>query len=541
MNAFFSNIKLFLSRLTIGQQVALGAVILGGISILIAIAYWAGRPDYALLFGKLDSSDANNVVEALRSQGVKYELRDNGTSIFVPRDQVYELRLQFAGEGLVSDGALGYELFDNGTMGMTDFMQRLNLKRALEGELARTISSIRQVESSRVHLVLPERSPFREMQTQPSASVVLQLRNNASLTPEQINGITELVSGAVEGLPPSGVTILDSRGNLLSNPDAGNTDAAISSSQLKLQRSVEEHLTKNGQTMLDQVLGAGNSIVRVAATLDFSRIVAEKEIIDPESATVISEEKLEEQDAGGTGNANSSVRNYVLSRTNERSEKGVGEISYLTVSVILNNKKPAPAEDGTEPAEPEPYTAEELANIEAIVKNAVGFNPDRGDRFAIHQTRFDTSIDDQIAEELRQERRNEQLQLYLRYGLMILALGLAVWLIRSATRRAGALARSSSPILLDEPLLARSIDAKRGGSQITDGESRRMAIEASPEEELVLVDDVYTSKLSPEARKRLKAKHLMYEEIKQQVSSRPEETAELVRSWLAADVKPVRS
>src|SRR5690606_5075692 len=142
---------------------------------------------------------------------------------------------------------------------------------------------------------------------------------------------------------------------------------------------------------------------------------------------------------------------------------------------------------------------------------------------------------------LRQERRNEQLQLYLRYGLMILALGLAVWLIRSATRRAGALARSSSPILLDEPLLARSIDAKRGGSQITDGESRRMAIEASPEEELVLVDDVYTSKLSPEARKRLKAKHLMYEEIKQQVSSRPEETAELVRSWLAADVKPVRS
>src|SRR5690606_21960913 len=110
-------------------------------------------------------------------------------------------------------------------------------------------------------------------------------------------------------------------------PDAGNPDAAISSSQLKLQRSVEEHLTKNGQTMLDQVLGAGNSIVRVAATLDFSRIVAEKEIIDPESATVISEEKLEEQDAGGTGNANSSVRNYVLSRTNERSEKGVGEIS----------------------------------------------------------------------------------------------------------------------------------------------------------------------------------------------------------------------
>lgn len=542
MNAFFSNIKDFLSRLTTGQQVALGTVILGGVALLIAIAYWAGRPDYTLLFGKLESSDANSVVEALRSQGVKYELRDNGSSVFVPRDQVYELRLQFAGEGLVSDGALGYELFDNGTMGMTDFMQRLNLKRALEGELARTISSIRQVEMSRVHLVLPERSPFREMQTQPSASVVLQLRNDASLNPEQINGITELVSGAVEGLPPSGVTILDSRGNLLSNPDAGNSDAAISSGQLKMQRSIENHLTQSGQSMLDQVLGSGNSIVRVAASLDFSRIVAEKEIIDPESATVISEEKLEEQDAGGTGNANSSVRNYVLSRTNERSEKGVGDVSYLTVSVILNNKQPAPAEDGAEPAEPEPYTGEELANIEAIVKNAVGFNPERGDRFAIHQTRFDTSIDDQIAEEMKQERKNEQLQIYLRYGLMILALGLAVWLIRSATRRAGALARSDSPILLDEPLRARSLDGKRNGrDQITDNEKRRKAIEASPEEELVLVDDVYTSKLSPEARKRLKAKHLMYEEIKQQVSARPEETAELVRSWMAADVRHVRS
>jgi flagellar M-ring protein FliF len=538
MEPYFDNLKQFAGRLTLGQQVALSTVIIGGIALLIGIAYWAGRPDYALLFGNLEPTDASKIVESLESQNVTYEIRENGTAVYVPRQEVYELRLRLAGEGLVSDGPAGYELFDKGTLGMTDFMQKLNLKRALEGELAQTISSIKQVELCRVHLVIPERSPFRDTQAQPSASVVLQLTGSGNLTPQQIEGITELVSGAVEGLAPAGVTILDTRGNLLSNPEAGNTDTIAGNSQLKMQRAVENHLTEKGQSMLDQVLGPGNAIVRVTATLDFSHKVSEREIIDPESQTVISEEQLEEQ--GTPGTAASSVRNYELSRTRERSEKEVGDVSYLTVSVILNHKltsAPAEGEDTpAEEAEPSPYTPEELRNIESIVQNAVGFNPQRGDRIAIHQTRFDTTVDERIADDMLEQRKNEQFELYLRYGLMVLALALAVWLIRSASRHvtSGARAGSSSVHVLPRGS-SQSAPRLASGQPLplsTTGE--RLAL-MEEEDESVDVNDVYASKLSPEARKRLKAKHLMFEEIKQQVMVKPEDAVDVIRSWIAED------
>jgi flagellar M-ring protein FliF len=527
MSPYIKQISQFFRHLSGGQRVALALVFLGGIGLLGTIMYVAGKPDYTLLFGRMDPTDASKVVEALRSQGVRYEIRENGTAVFVPREEVYELRLRFAGEGLVSDGPSGYELFDRGTLGMTDFMQKLNLKRALEGELARTISSIRQVELCRVHLVIPERSPFRETQSQPSASVVLQLSGSARLAAEQIEGIAALVAGAVEGLPPSGVTVLDTRGNMLSNPEARNPDAMASSNQLRMQRAVEVHLTEKGQTMLDQVLGAGNAIVRVTAALDFSRSVAEREVIDPESATVISEERLEEQ--GGTDTANSTVRNYELSRTRERSEKSVGDVSYITVSVILNYKRPAAITP--ERSDAAPYAAEEIAEIESLVKNAVGFNPERGDRLAIHQTRFDTAVDERIADEMRELRESEQIQIYMRYGLMILALAVAAWLLRSASRR---LTTVAVPGALTSP----GKDARRLSTGTTrPGLSGGGALELTEGEELVLVDDVYTSKLSPDARKRLKAKHLMFEEIKHQVAERPAETAELLRTWMIDDLR----
>ncbi len=171
--------------------------------------------------------------------------------------------------GVVTDGPAGYELFDTGTLGMTDFMQRLNVKRALEGELSRTISSIRQIERARVHLVLPERSPFRDQQAAPSASVVLAVRG--SLSAEQVVGVTALVAGAVEGMSPNEVTVLDEAGRMLAGPGAAGAESGLSTAQVRMRQEVETYLAGAGQSMLDEMLGPGRAVVRVAADLDLAR------------------------------------------------------------------------------------------------------------------------------------------------------------------------------------------------------------------------------------------------------------------------------
>ena len=528
MSPFFQNIQQFLHRMSMGQKLALATVVLGGVGIFSGIAYWAGHPDYALLFGNLEAGDASKVVEALQTDGVKYEIKDGGSAVYVPRENVYELRLRFAGEGLVSEGPVGYELFDRGTLGMTDFMQKLNLKRALEGELARTITNIRQVNVARVHLVMPERSPFRETQAQPSASVVLKLAGGGGLSSDQIAAITQLVAGAVENMSLDDVTVLDTRGNLLSNPNGGDEKARATSTQLSYQHAIEEHLTTKGQSMLDQIVGPGNSIVRVTAAVDFSRTVSESNIIDPESATVIAEEKMDQ--TGGADNANSSIRNFELSRTVERSESGTGQVSFLTVSVILNSRRPV--EEGEE-ALPEagPFEESEILEVESLVKNAVGFRPDRGDRIAIHQTSFDTSVDEHIATEIRDQQQNERTEVYLRYGLMLLALLSALWLLRSATKKIGVI--GETPGYLNASLKSKSLPHRSQRGARVDQIAAHDDEEEEPED--VVVDDFYNSKLSPEAKARLKAKHLMFEEIKQQVIEKPDATADTMRSWMAED------
>jgi flagellar M-ring protein FliF len=529
MNTFLQQIGLFLRRLSLVQKLTLGGVLGGGLIALVGIALWASQPNYALLFGGLEPTDASRIVEALKSESLPYQLKENGTAIYVSQEQVYELRLRFASEGLGEDQPTGYELFDQGTLGMTDFMQKLNLKRALEGELARTIASLGPVEMARVHLVTPERSAFRASQTHPSASVVLQLKGGARLQEGQIEGITALVSGAVEGLSASDVTVLDTRGTLLSNPNSGDADALLTSTQLEMQHAMETSLAEKGQSMLDQMLGQGNAIVRVSATLDFTRSVQEKEQIDPESATVISEEELQEPvDDAGQVNATSSVKNYDLTRTRERNEHNGGTISYLTVSVILNQKLPPidPQNPDSIPAV-QSYADEELQNLERVVKNAVGFNEERGDRFALHQTRFDTSGQDQVEEELEAQQFSDNLQLWLRYGLMALALLGALWLMRSATRRATEIRQAEASGLLTGgdsaavPLPAVSLPAPT--APLLAGPAPSLLHSAppltashqiethlpEPEEHMVFTDDFYPSKSSSEAAMQVSAFQLL--------------------------------
>ncbi len=523
-------VQSFWNRLQTQQRFVLGGVVGGTILLLAALAFWSSRPDMTLLFGGLSSGDANTVVEALRDEAIAYQLKENGSAVYVPRDQVYELRLRFAAQGLAGDGQIGYELFDGNMLGMTDFMQKLNLKRALEGELARTIAALGQVQMARVHLVIPERSAFAEESDEPTASVVLQTGRGVTLDKQEVAGVVSLVAGAVEGLSDANVTVLDVRGNLLSSPDGRDADAILTSNQINVQRATEQHLAQSGQTMLDQMLGPGNAIVRVAAELDFSRGVEERELIDPESATVVSEEKLDEQ-SPDAGAANSTVRNYELSRTRERVEKSTGEIKYLTVSVILNQKQVADetavVEENVVVLTPRPYAPAEVEDITALVQNAVGFQPDRGDRFALHQTRFDTSVDDAAEQEMLTMERQQQTQVYVRYGLLALALGVVAWLLWSTTRRL------TAPVHVE----ARELKAKQLSGASVGPDGALIATDEDEEGGLLIVDDIYTSKLSPEAKARLKAKHRMFEEIQQHALEMPDEAADLIRSWLVEDIE----
>ncbi|MEZ4702883.1 MAG: flagellar basal-body MS-ring/collar protein FliF [Rhodothermales bacterium] len=537
MDTFFRNIAAFFGRLSIGQRIAIGTVVLGTVAAMVGLAYWFQQANYVLLFGNLPETAASQVVEVLQNESIEYRLKDGGTAIYVPSDMVYDLRLRLAREGIISDGVTGYEIFDQSTLGMTDFMQKLNLRRALEGELARTISSIDQVEAARVHLVIPERSPFRESQNEATSSVVLQLKPGARLSEAHIQGITALVAGAVEGLEAGDVNIIDTAGNMLSNPEGDDNDTRLTSTQLRLQQEKEQHLSSKAQTLLDQMLGPGNAIIRLNLELDFSRSVTENNQIDPESQTVIAEEKLQEE--GDVDTANSSVKNYEVSRTVQTIEKSVGDIAYLSVSVILNYQKiPPPAEDEEALPSYEPHSDEQIGQIESLVKESVGWRADRGDGFAISQIRFDTTMDEQLAQQLLDEKKRENIEMYIRYGLMVLALGIAFWLIRTATQKAKEVAGIQPALGAGQGQLLNQAGAPAGPDgqpQLTSGAKPKKKGGGDEEEELVLIDDIYTSTLSPEAKARLKAKHKMLSDMIDSIKANPEEAANLLRNWLTAD------
>lgn len=541
MTSYLETLRAFFGRMAPAQRVTLGAVVAGAVALLAGVGYWASQPDYALLFGGLDAQSAASVVESLQGEGVDYDLRDGGTSVFVPREDVHELRLRMAGEGLVSDGIAGYELFDGGTLGMTDFMQKVSYKRALEGELARTVMNVQGIDGARVHLVLPERNPFRDQQVAASASVVLHLKGGAPGR-EQVSAITALVAGAVEGLTPANVTVVDDGGQLLSDPADASPGGSLSSSQLRYQQAMEEHLAEQGQSMLDRVLGPGRAVVRVSADLDFSRTVTETSRIDPESQTVLSEEQMNEQGQENTG-ATSTVRNYELSREREQREKTAGDIERLTVSVVLDHRPtpiPADAAEGDPAPDPTPYTDAEIQELEALVRNAVGLQDERGDRITVQQTRFDTTEDAAMAAEWEAQRKDERLRLYLRYGLMALALAIGAWLLRAATSKVATLADPAEaplPQIIEVPAGSDAEGTKTApaGAPTGDGAAGADAPELAFGAGVTAEGDLYMSRLSPEARAQLNARRQFYEMTQKRVSDNPDEAAALISTWLAED------
>jgi len=390
-------------------------------------------PAYETLYVGLDAAEAGQVVEKLKEYKVDYRLENGGTTIAVAHGDIYEVRLKLASEGLPRSGSVGYEIFDKSKLGMTEFLQKINYRRALEGEIARSISSIRGVQSARVHIVIPESRLFKEAQKDATASVVLSLGGAGGISSSQVEGIVYLVSSSVEGLSPDNITVLDSAGRMLTGRKSGGMLGALSASQLEMRKQVESYLEGKALSMLDPVVGSGKAVVGISAKLNFEQVEQTIENFDPDNPAIRSEERITEKSSEENSNAedrgktitNSTenvVTNYEINRTVQHVVNSVGNIEKLWVSILVDGIYEEVEGEGGLQEQYTPRSREELDQIASIVKGAVGFDTQRNDLLEIASAPFTRQEYDYSESFFSNERIDE----WLRIGGKVIFLAFAV-------------------------------------------------------------------------------------------------------------------
>lgn len=407
MNGFVQ----FLKSLGPTRLAAMGAVTALLIGFMAFIIMRVSTPAMAPLFTDLTLEDQSGVVKELERQGIKYELRRDGSTVMVPKDMVPRLRMKLAESGLPKGGGVGYEIFDKSdALGATSFVQNINHLRALEGELARSIRGIERVEAARVHLVLPERPLFSRDRVEPSASIVVRVRGG--LEAAQIRAVRHLVASAVQGLKPERISLVDESGRLLaSGTGDANGEATVQERQLNHERRLKDQV----EALVGSVVGQGRARVNVTAEMDFNRITQTSENFDPESKVVRSSQTREEQSSsaeaskdgqvsvgnelpnarGGAGGGNAETReqnkkseevvNYEISRTTRQEVIEGGRIKRVSIAVLVDGAYGKNANgDVTYQARPQ----EELDRLAALVRSSIGFDAKRGDTVEVVNLRF---------------------------------------------------------------------------------------------------------------------------------------------------------
>lgn len=427
------------SKMDAGQKAVVVSVAVALLVSLVFLSLWASQPDYVVLFSGLDANSAGKIASRLEDEKVPFKVTRGGSEILVPARYRDRMRLELASEGL-NGGVLGYELLDGGSLGLTETQQKINLKRALEGELARTIRCIDSVELARVHIVMPEEHLFSSEERRARASVLLKLRPGASIDRGSVAAIQHLVAASVEDMRPEDVTVTDTEMRLLSRGFQDEEDlSALSAAQIETKQRFEEALTQRVQTLLTGMLGEGNAIVRVSAELDFQRKETQEERYDPEGV-VISEESLKETlppttDNGQAGSRQESRSNYEYGKTVVRSVSGGGDVKRLSVAVVVNGTyKETEAADGTKTREFVPRTEEELKRIENLVRSAVGADASRGDEVVVESAQFEIQGEEFGAESLAGAARAATLLEYGRKVAAYLAAAVVFLVVRKRVR-----------------------------------------------------------------------------------------------------------
>jgi flagellar M-ring protein FliF len=358
---------------------------LGAIALIVAVSRWATAPTWVPVLSNIPLETTSEITEKLDQASVAYQLGRGGSDIMVAATDLARARVALARDGIPTGTRPGMELFDKPAYAMTDFTQRINYRRALEGELERTIGKMRGIQSAQVHLAMHETSSFRAASSPSEASVVLKLRTGEEPANDIVQGIAHLVASSVDGLASDRVTVVDDAGRLLSVPNEPDSPLGLSSRQLANQRDIEQHLSDKAEEIVSQMVGRGNSRVQVAAALNFDRVERTTQTLDPDKQVASTEQKAEIVPGaqGGAGSTNQATT-YENSKSTEIYAGAVGTIRRLTVAVLVNDKMTGSGDSAT-------FTRrapEELARIESLVRNAVGFDSARGDLVSVVSVPF---------------------------------------------------------------------------------------------------------------------------------------------------------
>ncbi len=497
--------KARLGALSFNQKVVLGAVVTASVISVAVFSLWLQQEDKAVLFTGLSPEDASAALDELSKQNVETELANGGTTILVPERERDRLRLDLTSKGIPSSGTVGFEIFDGKQYGLTEFLQNVNFKRALEGEMVKSIETLQGIQSARVMLVLPKPTLFQREASRATASVVLRLGRGARLAEAQVTGIQAMVAAGVENLAPADVTVVDQHGTVLSAA-VQDDEVGRSENQLALRKEVEGYLSEKAASMLDRVLGPGRSIVRVDATLNFEKIDREREIYDPASTVVRSEARTESSNPND-GTQDQSETNYEINRTVERIVGQTGGISALSVAVFVDGHY-EPGADGGDPVY-QPLGDDELGQLRRIVQRAVGLNEVRGDQIDVVNMQFRQQ--DDLAYGGGGGAAPQWLDLVGQHGgrvLLVIMLAAVVFTLR----------RNVGHLMGDAFGTATPAKAGKGGKRAKGGKGA--AAEPAVEEEPEHFEGI------PEMS------HAMVEEIQEYAAENPDRVAEVIQAWI---------
>src|SRR5579864_309976 len=413
-----------LARLSLGQKISIAAVAILTFAGLYGFSRWRYESDFRPLYTSMSAEDAAGVVQKLRETGVEYRLLENGGAVLVPSAKLAESRLALAAAGLPKTGRIGFELFDKSTFGATDFVEHINYKRALEGELERSVMSLAEVEQARIHLTLPKESVFLEQQQPAKASVMLKLRPGAEVSQPNVLAITNLVASAVEGLAPEGVSVVDMNGNLLSRPRRSTPadGSQITSETLEVRQQLEHDLISKIHTTLEPLLGPDRFRAGASVECDLSSGEQQEETFDPTRSVMASSQKSEDvterasagtgipgtasnlprgnsNGASGGGTTGTSRRTenvtFQTSRVIRHTRTPQGVIKRMSLAVLLDQTVRWEGEGAAKHKVFEPPKPETIQSLKGLIAAATGLNTERGDQLIIESLPFESTVNAQ--------------------------------------------------------------------------------------------------------------------------------------------------